>query len=82
MRATDGKTVGTSVAPAPARSRRSGVVVLLGRVAEQALRGEPVLKDRRVLVTVHPAAARRFPWLRRRFARDLRNLRRLLGRTR
>ena len=50
------------------------VVVLLGRVAEEALAGEPVLAGRRVLVTVHPAAAMRFPWLRRRFLRDLRTL--------
>ena len=50
------------------------VVVLLGRVAESALAGEPVMAGRRVLATAHPAAAMRFPWLRRRFLRDLRKL--------
>jgi hypothetical protein len=40
----------------------------------------PVLKGRRVLVTAHPAAAMRFPWLRRRFLRDLHALRRLAQR--
>jgi uracil-DNA glycosylase len=56
------------------------IVVLLGRVAERALAGEPVLEGRRVLVTAHPAAAMRFPWLRRRFLRDLHQLRRLTRR--
>jgi uracil-DNA glycosylase family 4 len=56
------------------------VVVLLGRVAEEALAGEPVLEGRRVLVTAHPAAAMRFPWFRRRFLRDLHTLRRLVRR--
>jgi DNA polymerase len=56
------------------------VVVLLGRVAEEALAGEPVLEGRRVLVTAHPAAAMRFPWLRRRFLRDLHTLRRMARR--
>jgi uracil-DNA glycosylase family 4 len=50
------------------------VVVLLGRIAERALADEPVLEGRRVLVTTHPAAAMRFPWLRRRFLRDLHRL--------
>jgi DNA polymerase len=55
------------------------VVVSLGRVAEAALRGEPVLRGRRVFSTVHPAVAMRFPRMRRRFLRDLRTLTRLLS---
>lgn len=54
------------------------IVVLLGRVAERAVKSEPVLRRRRVLVTVHPAAAMRFPWMGRRFRRDLRRLGRWL----
>jgi uracil-DNA glycosylase family 4 len=54
------------------------IVVLLGRVAERALREEAILAGRRVLVTVHPAAARRFPWMRDRFRQDLEALRRWL----
>jgi uracil-DNA glycosylase len=52
------------------------VVVLLGRVAEAAVARDAVLKGRRVLVTVHPAAAMRFPRLRRRLHRDLGALKR------
>lgn len=51
------------------------IVVLLGRIAEKAVRDEPVLQGRRVLITVHPAAAMRFPWMGRRFRHDLRTLR-------
>jgi DNA polymerase len=52
------------------------VVVLLGRVAQRAVSGEAVLRGRHVLTTVHPAAAMRFPWMGRRFRRDLRTLKR------
>ena len=51
------------------------IVVLLGRVAERALLDEPILAGRRVLITVHPAAARRFPEVGQRFKRDLERLR-------
>jgi DNA polymerase len=54
------------------------IVVLLGRIAEAALRDAAILDGRRVLVTVHPAAAMRFPWMGRRFRRDLRTLKRWL----
>ena len=54
------------------------IVVLLGRIPAEALRGEPVLEGRRVLATAHPAAAMRFPWIRRRFQKDLRTLKRWL----
>jgi uracil-DNA glycosylase len=50
------------------------IVVLLGRVAERALAGEPVMAGRCVLATAHPAAMR-FPWVHRRFLRDLHKLR-------
>ncbi|MDP9226083.1 MAG: uracil-DNA glycosylase [Chloroflexota bacterium] len=53
------------------------IVVLMGRVAEQALRGEPVLKGRRVLSTVHPAAAMRFPRMGQRFAHEFGELQKL-----
>jgi uracil-DNA glycosylase len=55
------------------------VVILLGRVPAKTLEGEPVLRDRRMLVTAHPAAAMRFPRSGRRFRRDLRRVARLLG---
>jgi uracil-DNA glycosylase len=48
----------------------------MGRVAEAAVARDAVLKGRRVLVTVHPAAAMRFPRLRRRLHRDLGALKR------
>ncbi len=54
------------------------IVVLLGQVAKDALKDETILDGRRVLVTVHPAAAMRFPWMGRRFRRDLRTLKRWL----
>jgi DNA polymerase len=54
------------------------IVVLLGRIAEAALRDAAILDGRRVLITVHPAAAMRFPWMGRRFRRDLRTLKRWL----
>jgi uracil-DNA glycosylase len=52
--------------------------VLLGRIAAKAVSDEPVLRRRRVLITMHPAAAMRFPWMGRRFRRDLRKLRKWL----
>jgi uracil-DNA glycosylase family 4 len=55
------------------------VVVLMGRVAEAAVARDAALKGRRVLVTVHPAAAMRFPGMRRRFQRDLARLTRAGG---
>lgn len=50
------------------------VVVVLGRIAERSLQGVPLPAGCRVVVTVHPAAAMRFPRQHRRFVRDLRAL--------
>lgn len=53
------------------------IVVLLGAVAA-SIRGEPVLKGRKVIVTVHPAAAMRFPKFAAKIRSDFQELRRLI----
>ncbi|OYT32196.1 hypothetical protein B6U93_02365, partial [Candidatus Woesearchaeota archaeon ex4484_78] len=47
------------------------VVVVFGRVAQHYLKGEPVLSDKQVINVVHPAAAMRFPNMRKRFFREI-----------
>lgn len=54
------------------------IVVLMGKIAEQ-VRDHVVLAGRRVLVTVHPAAAMRFPAMAVRMREDFRKLKQLLG---
>lgn len=53
------------------------IVVLLGRIAEKALKNHPALHDKKVLVAPHPAAAMRFPKIRKRFEQKLVALRNL-----
>ncbi|MBI4146188.1 uracil-DNA glycosylase [Candidatus Woesearchaeota archaeon] len=53
------------------------IVVLLGKTAE-TLRNEPVLKDKKVITTVHPAAAMRFPKMKKRMQRDFKALKKLV----
>lgn len=55
------------------------IVVLMGKVAEQVL-DHAVMAGRKVLVTVHPAAAMRFPAMAERMREDFRELRQMLGR--
>jgi DNA polymerase len=50
------------------------VVVLMGNFAEAALKGRRVLEGRRILKTVHPAAALRFKKWRSKAARDFKRL--------
>ncbi|PYM12064.1 MAG: hypothetical protein DMD81_25025 [Candidatus Rokuibacteriota bacterium] len=58
------------------------IVMILGRVVEKALKADAILASKRVLVTVHSAAAMRCPWMGRRFRRDLKTLKRALARER
>jgi DNA polymerase len=53
------------------------VVVLMGALA-QSIRDEPVLQDRKVIEMPHPAAAMRFPRLRRQFEAKLAVLKHIL----
>ncbi|MEW6585028.1 MAG: uracil-DNA glycosylase [Nitrospirota bacterium] len=67
------------------------IVVLLGRIACLAVLGEKVTVEKAhgsvirrsgkiYLITFHPAAAMRFPSIRRKFVSDFRKLKRLIGR--
>lgn len=53
------------------------IVVLLGNTAQQALKDEPALANVRVLPTVHPAAAMRFPEMKKRITQDFKRLKHL-----
>ncbi len=46
------------------------IVVLMGRLAK-SIRKEPVLNGRRIIMAPHPAAAMRFPQLKKRFVATL-----------
>lgn len=46
------------------------IIVLLGRIAEKALKNNPLLKNKKVIATVHPAAALRFPKMRKKIKPD------------
>ena len=50
-------------------------IVLLGSIAEKALKGHPALLGRKVLSTPHPAAAMRFPKLKKKFEAKIARLR-------
>lgn len=50
------------------------VVVLLGDVAKNVLHRNPILKERKVIVTYHPAAGMRFPKIKRRMERDFKKI--------
>jgi len=54
------------------------IVVLLGKVAQNALAGEPVLKGKKVVKTAHPAAGRRFPKIGDRMEKDFAKLKKLV----
>lgn len=54
------------------------IVVLLGKVAENNMKNEPMLKNKKVLVTVHPSAAMRFPKMAVKMRKDFRQLKSLL----
>ncbi len=53
------------------------IVVLLGKTAE-TMKDEPILKNKKVLVTVHPSAAMRFTKMAARMKHDFQRLKRLL----
>ena len=53
------------------------IIVLLGKTAE-GVKDEPVLKGKKIVVTVHPAAAMRFPKMAEKMKRDFQGLKRLL----
>lgn len=54
------------------------IVVLMGRSAESVLH-HPVLKDKAVVVTVHPSAAMRFPKMRLKMKDDFQKLKQVIG---
>ena len=49
------------------------IIVLMGKIAAK-MKNEPVLKRRKVIVTVHPAAAMRFPKMAKRMENDFQQL--------
>ncbi len=53
------------------------IVVLLGKTAE-TIKNEPILKDKKVITTVHPSAAMRFPKMAAKIRRDFQRLKQLL----
>ena len=53
------------------------IVVLLGKTAE-TIKNEPILKGKKVIVTVHPAAAMRFPKMAKKIKQDFQQLKLLL----
>lgn len=50
------------------------VVVLLGNVAKNVLYKNPILKERKVIVTYHPAAGMRFPKIRKKIEKDFKKI--------
>lgn len=50
------------------------VVVLLGDVAKNVLYKNPVLKERKVVITYHPAAGMRFPKIRKKIEKDFKKI--------
>ncbi|MBI4148068.1 uracil-DNA glycosylase [Candidatus Woesearchaeota archaeon] len=54
-------------------------VVLLGNVALRALHHHPLLKNKNVILTVHPSAAMRFPAMRKKFEADMMRLKRVIS---
>ena len=53
------------------------IVVLLGKTAEK-MKDEPVLKGKKVIITVHPSAAMRFPKMAAKIRRDFLKLKHLI----
>ena len=54
------------------------IVVLMGKVAQNTLRNEPVLKGKKVIKTAHPAAGRRFPKIGKKMEKDFAKLKKLV----
>lgn len=53
------------------------IVVLLGKVAEK-MKNEPILKNKKVIITAHPSAGMRFPKMNAKMKRDFQKLKALL----
>ncbi len=53
------------------------IVVLLGKTAEE-MKKEPILQGKKVIITVHPSAAMRFPKMAEKIKRDFQHLKKLL----
>ena len=54
------------------------IVVLLGKIAENNMKNEPILKNKKVIATVHPSAAMRFPKMAAKMQKDFQKLKSLL----
>ena len=54
------------------------IIVLLGNFAAKALKNEKILENRIVLKTYHPAAAMRFPKIKKKFIKDFFKLKEIL----